>query len=104
MIIATFNVENLFERPRAMNLPTWKEGQPALDAAGELNALGRGEYLRTRNQPRWNQAIPYDTQNPETEAPQGIIVHEKKTLRAAREDPVPRGSQRRIHCWIWKPS
>jgi len=22
-----------------MNLPTWKEGQPALDAAGELNAL-----------------------------------------------------------------
>jgi hypothetical protein len=31
-----------------------------------------------------NQAIPYDTQNPETEAPQGIIVHEKKTLRAAR--------------------
>ncbi len=39
MIIATFNVENLFERPRAMNLPTWSAGQPALDAAGELNLL-----------------------------------------------------------------
>jgi hypothetical protein len=39
MIIATFNVENLFERPRAMNLSTWREGQPAIDAAGELNAL-----------------------------------------------------------------
>lgn len=39
MIIATFNVENLFERPRAMNLPSWSEGQPALNAAGELNAL-----------------------------------------------------------------
>lgn len=39
MIIATFNVENLFERPRAMNLPTWREGQPALNAAAELNAL-----------------------------------------------------------------
>jgi endonuclease/exonuclease/phosphatase family metal-dependent hydrolase len=39
MRIATFNVENLFERPRAMNLPTWKEGQPALDAAAKLNAL-----------------------------------------------------------------
>jgi endonuclease/exonuclease/phosphatase family metal-dependent hydrolase len=39
MIIATFNVENLFERPRAMNLPSWGAGQPALDAASELNAL-----------------------------------------------------------------
>jgi endonuclease/exonuclease/phosphatase family metal-dependent hydrolase len=39
MIVATFNVENLFERPRAMNLPTWREGQPALTAAAELNAL-----------------------------------------------------------------
>jgi endonuclease/exonuclease/phosphatase family metal-dependent hydrolase len=39
MIIATFNVENLFERPRAMNLPSWSAGQPALDAASELNAL-----------------------------------------------------------------
>jgi endonuclease/exonuclease/phosphatase family metal-dependent hydrolase len=39
VIVATFNVENLFERPRAMNLPQWSEGQPALDAAGEINAL-----------------------------------------------------------------
>ena len=39
MIIATFNVENLFERSRAMNLPSWHDGQPALNAAGELNAL-----------------------------------------------------------------
>jgi len=39
MIVATFNVENLFERPRAMNLPTWTAGQPTLDAAGELNTL-----------------------------------------------------------------
>jgi hypothetical protein len=39
MRIATFNVEKLFNRPAAKNLPTWKEGQPALDAAAELNAL-----------------------------------------------------------------
>ena len=38
MIIATFNVENLFERPCAMNFPTWTMGQGAIDAAGELNA------------------------------------------------------------------
>jgi hypothetical protein len=36
VIVATFNVENLFERPRAVNLPSWSEGQPAIDAAGEL--------------------------------------------------------------------
>lgn len=39
MIVATFNVENLFERPRAMTLPTWGAGQPALDAAARLNRL-----------------------------------------------------------------
>jgi endonuclease/exonuclease/phosphatase family metal-dependent hydrolase len=37
--IATFNVENLFSRPKAMNNPTWKEGQSALDAAGRLNVI-----------------------------------------------------------------
>ena len=39
MIVATFNVENLFERPKAMNEASWSKGQPALDAAGELNSL-----------------------------------------------------------------
>jgi endonuclease/exonuclease/phosphatase family metal-dependent hydrolase len=39
MIVATFNVENLFERSRAMNLPSWSAGQPAIDAAARLNAL-----------------------------------------------------------------
>jgi len=43
--IATFNVENLFEHPRAMSQSTWEAGQPAIDAAHELNALfGHDEY------------------------------------------------------------
>jgi endonuclease/exonuclease/phosphatase family metal-dependent hydrolase len=37
--IATFNVENLFLRPKAMNQDTWAAGQPHLDAAAKLNAL-----------------------------------------------------------------
>ncbi|HEX7838896.1 MAG TPA: endonuclease/exonuclease/phosphatase family protein [Kofleriaceae bacterium] len=37
--LATFNVENLFELPCAMALETWEEGQPAIDAAHELNTL-----------------------------------------------------------------
>ena len=52
MIVATFNVENLFERPRAMNLPSWSEGQPALNAAGELNALFNRRVYTAANRRR----------------------------------------------------
>jgi hypothetical protein len=52
VIIATFNVENLFERPRAMNLPSWKEGQPAINAAGELNALFNKRVYSERDKRR----------------------------------------------------
>jgi endonuclease/exonuclease/phosphatase family metal-dependent hydrolase len=37
--VATFNVENLFARPKAFNLATWAEGQPILDAYAEFNRL-----------------------------------------------------------------
>lgn len=37
--LATFNVENLFSRPAAMNLPSWSEGQPILNAYNSLNVL-----------------------------------------------------------------
>lgn len=36
---ATFNVENLFARPKAFNLTTWADGQPILDAYAEFNSL-----------------------------------------------------------------
>lgn len=39
MRIATFNVENLFQRARVMNLASWAEGKPILDAYAELNGL-----------------------------------------------------------------
>lgn len=39
MRLATFNVENLFDRPLAMNLPTWAEGKKILDAFNRLNEL-----------------------------------------------------------------
>lgn len=52
--IASFNVENLFQRPMAMNLPSWKDGRPILEAHAELNALlqladygpSKGDILR----------------------------------------------------------
>jgi hypothetical protein len=36
---ASFNVENLFARPRALNLATWKQGEPILSAFAEFNNL-----------------------------------------------------------------
>jgi endonuclease/exonuclease/phosphatase family metal-dependent hydrolase len=37
--VATFNMENLFRRPQAMNVETWDEGRVALDAVARLNEL-----------------------------------------------------------------
>lgn len=37
--VATFNVENLFARPLAMNLPDWSEGQPVLDDNARMTLL-----------------------------------------------------------------
>lgn len=39
MRIATFNVENLFVRPRIMNLPDWEDGKPILEAFAALTDL-----------------------------------------------------------------
>src|SRR5687768_8858838 len=36
---ASFNVENLFARPRAFNQATWAAAQPILDAYAEFNSL-----------------------------------------------------------------
>ena len=39
MRLATFNVENMFDRARAMNLDTWAEGKPILEDFSRLNEL-----------------------------------------------------------------
>jgi endonuclease/exonuclease/phosphatase family metal-dependent hydrolase len=45
MRLATFNAENLFDRPKVMNLPKWSDGQPVLNDYKELTTLmQRGTY------------------------------------------------------------
>ncbi len=39
MRLATYNVENLFTRAKALNLDTWEEGKPILERFAELNQL-----------------------------------------------------------------
>src|SRR5262245_58988242 len=45
MRIASYNVENLFERASAMNLDTWNEGAEVLKLHAEMNRiLGKKQY------------------------------------------------------------
>ncbi|PKP94135.1 MAG: endonuclease/exonuclease/phosphatase [Alphaproteobacteria bacterium HGW-Alphaproteobacteria-16] len=39
MKLAVYNVENLFDRAKAMNLDSWEEGRPVLEKFAALNAL-----------------------------------------------------------------
>jgi endonuclease/exonuclease/phosphatase family metal-dependent hydrolase len=41
--LATFNVENLFERAKALNTTTWAEGQPVLQAFERFNTLANND-------------------------------------------------------------
>lgn len=47
--IATFNVESMFERPKALNLETWADGRQILNDCAELNDLvGQQDYTAAR--------------------------------------------------------
>jgi endonuclease/exonuclease/phosphatase family metal-dependent hydrolase len=51
MRLAAFNVENLFDRPRVMDLGSWREGKPILAAYAKLNQLlGELNYTPARKQ------------------------------------------------------
>src|SRR5207249_4800304 len=39
MRIASFNAESLFDRPMAMNMATWADGAPTLEAHAKINTL-----------------------------------------------------------------
>lgn len=46
--LATFNVENLFARAKALNLSTWAQGQPVLAAFDRFNTVAaHAEYTET---------------------------------------------------------
>ncbi len=51
MRLATYNVENLFNRAKAMNLEGWAEGKPTLERFAKLNGLlGQQTYSEADKQ------------------------------------------------------
>lgn len=55
--IASFNVENLFSRPRAFNTIDWTLGQPVLDAYYEVNGLFQQNTYSTPNKQRMRDLL-----------------------------------------------
>ena len=52
MRLATYNVENLFSRARALNLPTWSEGGAILNCYSEINKLFENEVYSDADKAR----------------------------------------------------
>jgi endonuclease/exonuclease/phosphatase family metal-dependent hydrolase len=52
MKIATYNVENMFDRAKALNTAAWSEGRPALEAHKELNELLNKDTYTNANKTR----------------------------------------------------
>lgn len=57
MRIATFNVENLFERPRIMSLENWSDGEPVLNDFAELNTLIAADSYGAAEQARMAELL-----------------------------------------------
>jgi endonuclease/exonuclease/phosphatase family metal-dependent hydrolase len=57
MRLATYNVENLFSRARALNLDTWDEGRKVLEAYTELNEIFEEPVYTDENKSRMLQLM-----------------------------------------------
>jgi endonuclease/exonuclease/phosphatase family metal-dependent hydrolase len=57
MRLATYNVENLFSRAKALNLDTWEEGRKILEAFTELNELFEEAIYTDANKTRMLQLM-----------------------------------------------
>src|SRR5687767_5239797 len=82
MRFASFNVENLFARPRALNLATWNEGEPILKAFAAFNSLIEHVSYSPANKRRMIQLL--------------------LTLEVYRDDNgVPRRNRTTTPRWAW---
>jgi hypothetical protein len=56
MRLASYNVENMFCRAKALNGQSWAEGRKVLEAHRELNALFRSVRAIVRPRKRWRSS------------------------------------------------
>lgn len=57
VVVASFNVENLFARPKAFNTVDWAAGEPILAAYREFNSLIANPVYRTADRDRMRELL-----------------------------------------------
>jgi hypothetical protein len=85
--LASFNVENLFARPRGMNQATWAEGKPILDAFAEFNSFI--EHV-AYSQPDKDRMIQVLVQFEVYRIDNGVVRHNRTPTRAGLAAGEPR--------------
>ncbi len=96
MRLASYNVENLFDRARAMNQNEWRAGKPVLEKFAELNALlGQAEYTEAMKKQMVELMVALGLQKSDT----GPFVLLRRN-RGKTVDPTHR-QQRHSHYRQW---
>ena len=89
MRLAVFNVENLFDRPRAMNLETWSEGRRVLERYAALNKLlGQVSYSATDKHRMVRLMIELGLEHSDTGPFVVLRRNRGKLLKRAREGGI----------------
>jgi endonuclease/exonuclease/phosphatase family metal-dependent hydrolase len=100
MRIASFNVENLFDRARIMNLPDWADGRPVLDAVTALTNLLEQPVYATADKARI-LALLTDLGLRETDSgPYVILKRNRGALLVRRRDGTVEVTAEGRNDWI----
>jgi endonuclease/exonuclease/phosphatase family metal-dependent hydrolase len=83
VVVATFNVENLFARPKAFDPLDWSAGKPALRAYGEFNTLIANDVYSDDDRDRMRELLVE------------LGVYYRNTHGAIRRRPSP------APAWAW---
>ena len=92
MRIATFNVENLFRRPSAMNLNTWSQGKPILTDFQRLGDLiAQNRYTASAKAKMAALLVKYNLHLRDASKARFMLLHEArgKLFKVSRGSSVP---------------
>jgi len=89
MRVATFNVENLFRRPSAMSLNTWKQGKPILtDFQRFCDLIARDRYTPGAQKEMVKLLVKYKLHLRKADKAEFLLLHEVRD----KLFKIPRGS------------
>jgi len=99
MILAGYNVENMFDRAKAMNLRTWDEGKPALNAHRTLNSIFNKPRYDADDKRRIIELLEEQGLLRDDEGP-FLLLQKSKGLLQGRRSGTPRIVAQGRSSWI----